>query len=65
MINHFSIDITRGDVCYPPKEGRLVKMVVRPFFKCRSGGGEAPKKVMKNDDFYRAEKKSREEMRTT
>jgi len=32
---------------------------------CRSGGGEAPKNVMKNDDFYRAEKKSREEMRTT
>ena len=23
---------------------------------CRSGGGEAPKNVMKNDDFYRAEK---------
>ena len=22
---------------------------------CRSGGGEAPKNVMKNDDFYRAE----------
>ena len=21
---------------------------------CRSGGGEAPKNVMKNDDFYRA-----------
>jgi hypothetical protein len=22
---------------------------------CRSGGGEAPKNVMKNDDFYRAD----------
>jgi hypothetical protein len=23
---------------------------------CRSGGGEAPKNVMKNDDFYRTKK---------
>ena len=36
-----------------PKEH--VKIIIRLFYKCRSGGGEAPKNVMKNDDFYRAQ----------
>jgi hypothetical protein len=39
MMNRFSMDIARGDVCDPLEDGRLVKMVVRQFFKCRSGGG--------------------------
>jgi hypothetical protein len=38
MMNRFFNGYRKGDVCYPPKDGRLVKMVVRLFFKCRSGG---------------------------
>ena len=38
------------------RDGGLVKMVIRPFFKCHSGVGEAPENVSKNEVFYRAEK---------
>jgi hypothetical protein len=33
-----------------------VKIIIRLFSKCHSGGGEAPENVSKNEVFYRAEK---------
>ena len=40
----------------------LDKLVFDGYRKggCRSGGGEAPKNVVKNDDFYRAENKKKQ-----
>jgi hypothetical protein len=31
-----------------------VKIIIRLFSKCHSGGGEAPENVSKNEVFYRA-----------
>jgi len=44
----------KGDMCRARWQDRFEKRVIRPSLKCRSGWGEVPENVMKNDDFYRA-----------
>jgi hypothetical protein len=56
-MNRFSTDIARGDVRHGAepwgRDGGHEK-IPKVSSLCRSGGGEAPKNVMKTDDFYRA-----------
>ena len=51
MMTWFSMDIARGMFAIGESGGH--EKIPKVSSLCRSGGGEALKNVMKNDDFYR------------
>jgi hypothetical protein len=63
MLNRFSTDIATGDVCYPQRMAdskkwsldhflivtkEHVKIIIRLFSKCHSGGGEESRRFFLN-----------------